>query len=182
MKAENWVIIAGLALALLLLVSAIVPEGWRDGTSPGVVADSATGAPEQNAAALTGTGGGARANADTRKTPAGMVPFSKARTTRFQGKVVRVISLGNTTGWGQLHVWVDDGGGGPSKEISIAPDWFLIHLGCMIKENTRVKGVAFSFGKMRPDPELYVKNITVDGKTCDLRNDEGFALWSNRLR
>jgi hypothetical protein len=29
---------------------------------------------------------------------------------------------------------------------------------------------------------LFAKTIAVNGKTCRLRNDEGFALWSNRLR
>jgi hypothetical protein len=163
MKPEHWIITTGMIFAVLVFVAAVLPEDYQDAgtavSSEAVAQTAAKAAPTR-----------------------GLVPFSRAKTNRFQGKVVRVVSLGSSTGWGQLHIWVDEGNGGPAREISVAPDWYLMHLGCTIKENTRVDGTAFSFGKARPDPELYAKKISIGGKACDLRNDEGFALWSNRLR
>lgn len=181
MKAENWIIAAGLAFTVMVLFAALLPDDTFDGS-----ARMSSKFLEKGTAVVMGTGDAQTAAAPQQRqntqAMTGMVPFTKAKTDRFEGKVVRVISLGNDTGWGQLRVWVDAGGGGTSREVSVAPDWYLMHLGCTITKGARVKGSAFTFGKKLPDSELYAKNITIDGKTCDLRNDEGFALWSNRLR
>ncbi len=174
MKAEHWVVAAGIAFAILVLVGAMIPEDALDG-SPAAVTGLVQGAGTNAAAPVAEA-------PQQQNTATGLVPFSRAKTGRFEGKVVRIVSLGSSTGWGQLHIWIDEGAGGPAKEVSIAPDWYLMHMGCAVKERSRVNGTVFSFGNARPDPEYYAKNITIDGRTCDLRNDEGFALWSNRLR
>lgn len=84
--------------------------------------------------------------------------------------------------WWFLYIsWlVTDGGG--SRQISLAPDWYLQYLGCPVSENMHVKGTAYKFDTVRSGAKLFAKTIAVNGKTCRLRNDEGFALWSNRLR
>ncbi len=190
MKAENWIIAAGLAFAVMVLVAALLPEKTLDSSvkMTGEFIDRGTavvmGAGQEGPvpAPLAQSPQQQQAGRQNTTSMTGMVPFTRAKTTRFDGKVIRLIHLGNNSGWGQLRVWVDDGKG-PAREVSVAPDWYLMHLGCTIAKNDRVKGVAFTFGKVTPDSELYAKNITIaGGRTCDLRNDEGFALWSNRLR
>ncbi|SCA56620.1 putative Magnetosome protein MamS [Candidatus Terasakiella magnetica] len=109
-----------------------------------------------------------------------MQALTQAKTLKYEGNVLRMISRGDTIGWGQVHIWVDTGPG-VSKEVSIGPNWFLNHLGCRLSKNKMVRGVAYKFDKNDPNGLLYAKNIVVDGITCRLRNDEGFALWSNRL-
>ena len=135
-----------------------------------------------NALAQRGGGDGEGGQAWGRKTAIpGLIPFSRAKTERFGGTVMRMSSMGPDTGWDQIHVWID-AGGGASREVSVAPQWFLQHLGCPIKEKSTIQGVGFKFDKVRPNAELYAKSIAVDGNSCRLRNDEGFALWSNQLR
>ncbi len=179
MKAEHWIVSAGVLFSFVVIVAAIAPGFFEDGAIPTLAVAPAPGNPDARLAA-DAVQGAAQAPEANAMIP-GLVPFSRATSERFQGKVVRMVSWGNDTGWGQIHIWVDNGSG-PSREVSVAPNWYLKHLGCRIVENSRVRGVAFKFGKVRPDSELYVKDITVDGKSCHLRNDEGFALWSNRLR
>ncbi|WP_135075531.1 magnetosome protein MamS [Terasakiella sp. SH-1] len=109
-----------------------------------------------------------------------MQALNKAPTVKYQGNVLRMLSRGDTIGWGQVHIWVDTGPG-VAKEVSIGPNWFLNHLGCRLSKGKNVRGIAYKFDKQDPNGLLYAKNIVVDGITCRLRNDEGFALWSNRL-
>lgn len=92
-----------------------------------------------------------------------------------------MVKRGADVGWGQVHVWIA-GGPDPVQEVSLAPDWFLQHLGCAVPNDARVRGMGFRFDVTRPEAELYARTVTVNGKTCRLRNDEGFALWSNKLR
>ncbi|MEE8392964.1 MAG: magnetosome protein MamS [Rhodospirillales bacterium] len=180
MKAEHWIVSAGMVFSFGVIGAAMVPGFFEDGAIPTQAVATAPGNPDARLAVQGAIQGAAQAPEANAMIP-GLVPFSRATSERFQGKVVRMVSWGNDTGWGQIHIWVDNGSG-PSREVSVAPDWYLKHLGCRIEENSRVRGVAFKFGKARPDAELYAKGITVDGKSCRLRNDEGFALWSNRLR
>ncbi|MEO5374207.1 MAG: hypothetical protein H7840_07995 [Alphaproteobacteria bacterium] len=111
----------------------------------------------------------------------GLIPFTRAASQKFQGRVTSVVALGSDIGWGQVHIWVADGTN-PLQEISLAPDWYLSYLGCAVTENIRVEGVAFKFDQVQSNVELYAKTITVNGVLCGLRNDEGFALWSNQLK
>ncbi|MBF0246951.1 MAG: hypothetical protein HQL36_02600 [Alphaproteobacteria bacterium] len=112
----------------------------------------------------------------------GLTPFNRATTERFSGTVHSNIHRGADMGWGQVHIWISNGVG-DSKELSLAPGWYLEYLGCPVFNGDRVKGVAFNFDKTTATGVThYAKDITVNGKTCRLRNDEGFALWSNQLR
>lgn len=111
----------------------------------------------------------------------GLIPFTRAASQKFRGRVASTVTLGSDMGWGQVHIWVADGAN-PVQEISLAPDWYLSYLGCTVAENTQVEGVAFKFDKVQTNVELYAKTITVNGRQCGLRNDEGFALWSNQLK
>jgi hypothetical protein len=180
MKAENWVITAGIAFAVFVLIAAIAPDKLTGGGS--VSRNQGSPKATQQANADTRQGNTTATGQQHTGLVGGLVPFSQANTGRFQGMVIRTESLGSANGWGQLHMWVDDGTGGSPKEISVAPDWYLMHMGCMVEANSPITGKAFNFARVRTAAQLYAKNITIGGKTCNLRNDEGFALWSNRLR
>ena len=82
---------------------------------------------------------------------------------------------------GQIHIWVDDARG-VERRVSVGPSWFLKYTGCTIAHDITVSGVGFMFDRAGRDPLIYAKKIIINGKKCRLRNDEGFALWSNRLR
>ncbi len=169
MNAEHWIVSVGVAFCFAVLGAAMMPNAFWGNGNPNTAAAVAPGNPDPLPAAQGNTGA------------PGLVPFSRAVSERFRGKVVRIVSWGSATEWGQVHIWVDSGSG-PAREVSVAPNWYLQHLGCSIADNSRVQGVAFRYSKSQPDAELYAKNVTIDGKTCRLRNDDGFALWSNRLR
>jgi hypothetical protein len=175
MSAEHWILGAGAAFALALVGIAMVPDDLWDGDVSGSAA-----VPADAGEAGTGIAGPAPAWGRNAAMP-GLIPFTRASSQRYRGRVVRTVSRGSEIGWGQVHILVDDGSG-PSQEVSLAPEWYLRYLGCSITDNARVRGLAFKFDETRPDVDLYAKTITVNGKTCRLRNDEGFALWSNRLR
>lgn len=189
MKAEHWIIGIGAAFAVIVIGAALTPDDlWRDdlpsaatsladiagaggdlvpsiATVPGI--DALDGAPSTAAARTVAM--------------SGLTPFSRAESRRYDGRIVRVVKRGTEVGWGQVHVWIA-GGTDPAREISLAPDWYLQYLGCTVAKDARVKGMAFRFDVTRPQAELYAKTMLVNGKTCRLRNDEGFALWSNKLR
>lgn len=169
----------GAAFCFFVLVAAMMPDTFWGNDISNTVAAATPGNPDPRLDA--GAGPGDARSLERNPDGPGLVPFSRAASERFRGKVVRTVSLGSDTGWGQIHIWVDNGSG-PSREVSVAPNWYLQHLGCSIADNSRVQGVAFRYSKSQPDAELYAKNITIDGKSCRLRNDDGFALWSNRLR
>lgn len=111
----------------------------------------------------------------------GLVPFERAVTEPYRGQVQQVFVLGGDQGWGQTRIWVSDVTGA-QKEISMGPGWYIQYLGCSITEGTNVRGVAFRFDTVDPSAVLYAKEVIVNGVRCRLRNDEGFALWSNQLR
>ena len=179
MKAEQWIIGGGVIFCLIVFGAAMLPDSFLGRVISNPIVAQQSGNPDASPGA--GADMGAAPTQNFKATMPGLIPFSRATSERFRGKVVRMVSWGSDNGWGQIHIWVDDGTG-PSREVSVAPDWYLQHLGCRITENVRVQGVAFNFSKSKKDGELYAKGITVDGNSCRLRNDEGFALWSNRLR
>jgi hypothetical protein len=111
----------------------------------------------------------------------GLSPFSPTKPQPFSGRVSQTVSLGADVGWGQMHIWVNDGSGN-LREVSLAPLWYLQQVGCANFENARVYGTGYQFDPSRPNAELYAKSITVNGKTCLLRDDEGLALWGNPTR
>ncbi len=179
MNPERLVMGAGGAFCLIVLGAALMPDSLWDSEPVDALLSSAR---ESAPASLAAVGNAGTDPAWGRKSaPPGLVPFSQAKSERFRGSVVRLNSRGEETGWDQIHIWVDNGSG-TSKEVSVAPRWYLEYLGCRIKDNSRVRGVGFRFDRVRANAELYAKNITVRNKSCRLRNDEGFALWSNQLR
>ena len=111
----------------------------------------------------------------------GMMPFEVAPVRPFRGDVRQVIDRRDPTKWGQVHVVLDDVSG-KVREVSLAPRWYLHYLGCSVSNNMRLWGTAFDFDGRSAEPLLYAKDVTVQGSRCRLRNDEGFALWSNQLR
>ena len=200
MRAEHWILSLAAVFGVFIVMAAMLPDDlWEEdlrrssklmantvgkgGGIPGPALGMAPGYPKGGAGpAIAGRQPASRGAPWGRNVAIpGLVPFSRASTERFQGKIVHTVSLGVDVGWGQVHVWVD--GAPPSpREVSLAPDWYLQYMGCPVQENAWVEGIAFVFDKKRPDAELYAKTITVNGKMCRLRNDEGFALWSNRLQ
>ena len=108
----------------------------------------------------------------------GTQAFVPSPPVSFGGRVTEVLTVGAEMGWGQVHIWINDGTG-KSQEVSLAPESYLQQIGCPGLANARVEGVGFRFDPNRPSSELYAKNITVAGTICRLRDDEGLALWIN---
>jgi hypothetical protein len=111
----------------------------------------------------------------------GLMPFEPGATHRYRGQVRQVMVRGADLDWSQVHIAVADSAG-VAREISLAPDWYLLYMGCMVSPDTRVSGLAFQFDTTSADPVLYARDIVVGGRKCQLRNDGGLALWSNQLR
>jgi hypothetical protein len=110
-----------------------------------------------------------------------LVPFARPTPERFSGRVVQVAALGADTGWGQVHVTIVDDFTGATQIISLAPTWFLQYLGCPVSQNAQVSGNAFRFDTAGPDVPVYARTVKVNGRPCQLRSDEGLALWSARM-
>jgi hypothetical protein len=109
----------------------------------------------------------------------GMVLLQKAPRVNFSGQVQQVSEQPQSDG--QLHLWLQDPQGKESR-ISVGPGWFLTYLGCPLRHDATVDGAGFTYEKSGQVPLIYAKWIRMNGRTCQLRNDEGFALWSNKLR
>ena len=189
MKADHWVLAAGAVFCIGLVGVALFPDDFRDDDGHGALVNPVgvslgpSGPAPVGPDVFAGTGAMVpppRAWPQNAALP-GLVPFTRASTERFRGDVVRAAIRGGDLGWGQVYVWVS-GGPGREQEISLAPDWYLQYQGCAVSEGMKIRGVAFKFDKIRPDAEIYAKTISVNGTTCRLRNDEGFALWSNQLQ
>ena len=173
------VMAVGGAVCLVVLGAAMMPDSFTRGVSPDGPLSSAL----ESAPSPIGAGDNEETDKGWGRKSAmpGLIPFSQAKSQRFRGSVTRLAVRGENTGWSQVHIWVDNGSG-TSREVSVAPKWYLEYLGCRVQDNSTVRGVGFKFDRVRPNAELYAKNITIEEKSCRLRNDEGFALWSNQLR
>lgn len=159
------ILAAGVVLLLALVVAALVPHDPTAEVPVAGIAPPSTAAP---AAAVTAA-------------MAGLSPFTPSPPLQFGGRVTEVASIGNEVGWGQIHIWIDDGTG-TLQEISVAPQSYLEQIGCPPFNGTRVSGIGFRFDAGQPTAELYAKTISVGGQTCKLRDDEGLALWLNTGR
>lgn len=148
-----------------LVVDAVLPYGDQ-------AALPASGARAITAAAPGGMAGGGLP---------GTTPFIPSPPVEFGGRVTEVLTVGIEAGWGQVHIWINDGTG-KLQEVSLAPQSYLQQIGCPSLANARVSGVGFRFDPNRPNSELYAKSIAVAGATCLLRDDEGLALWMNPTR
>ncbi|MDQ6993810.1 MAG: hypothetical protein Q9M31_10065 [Mariprofundus sp.] len=189
MKAEHGVMMTGaVGIAALVLAIVVTDDSALDTGSPDTAAVQQSSplvpqlAPpssrrtQQNQAGMTAPAAWGRTVA------AGMVPFHTAATERFDGNIQKVFIRGAGTEWAQMHIWVVSGMFSASTEISLAPQWYLEHLGCSVSEGSVIHGSAFNFFQTRPELTfLYGKTITINGVSCELRNAEGLALWSNQL-
>ncbi|MBF0610901.1 MAG: hypothetical protein G8345_16490 [Magnetococcales bacterium] len=109
----------------------------------------------------------------------GLIPFEQAPTVRFKGRIQQVTEMVQRDG--QIHIWIHDISG-KEMQVSVAPGWYLQYMGCTLGHDTEITGMGFSFDNQGGDPLIYARQIQINGRNCRLRNDEGFALWSNRLR
>ena len=109
----------------------------------------------------------------------GLVLLQQTPQVNFSGKVQQVTEQPQSDG--QLHVWLQDANGAESR-ISVGPGWFLKYLGCDLTHDAVVDGAGFTYERNGTSPLIYAKRIRINGRACQLRNDEGFALWSNKLR
>ena len=146
-----------------VVVDAMIPYGKKTGITPSS-AISSTSRMVTAAAPATGI--------------PGTQPFIPSQPVEFGGRITEVLTVGMEMGWGQVHVWINDGTG-KLQEVSLAPQSYLQQIGCPALTNARVTGIGFRFDPNRPNSELYAKSIIVAGTTCRLRDDEGLALWIN---
>ncbi len=197
MRLEKIVMGSGAALGVLVLIAAVVADDFGEQPdfndqgkliAEAIGAGAGFGTPGLNAPQLpegAPVGGMMQpaAIAPTPNTPGipGLVPFVKPTQERFSGQVTQVMALGAETGWGQVHITIQDDVTGASRLVSLAPTWYLQYQGCTVTQNARVNGMAFRFDAPGTDVPLYARTIKVNGRPCQLRSDEGFALWSNRL-
>ncbi|MBF0393663.1 MAG: hypothetical protein HQL38_13375 [Alphaproteobacteria bacterium] len=152
------VLVGGAVLVAAVVVLALLPD-----RAPTVISSDA-------ASAMTATA-----------VPAalpGLTPFVPTAPIQFAGRVTRTVSVGDAAGWGQVHLWINDGTGS-LLEISVAPQSYLRQIGCPTLDNARLTGTGFLFDPTRPGAEIYAKDVVVNGVTCRLRDDEGLALWFN---
>ncbi len=156
------ILAVGGVLILVLVVTALLSD--RVGSAAGS-GTSAVGMPPAPAAAVTAA-------------LPGLTPFTRPRLMQFGGRITQIASIGNDMGWGQVHIWIDDGTGAV-REVSVAPQSYLTQIGCPSLNNVRVNGTGFQFDMAQPNAGLYAKTLVVGGQTCNLRDDEGLALWMN---
>ena len=109
----------------------------------------------------------------------GLMPFEQAARVRFNGSIQQISELQQRDG--QIHVWLNDPQG-REQHLSVAPSWFLQYMGCILRHDAAISGVGFQFDRTAVGASIYVKKLVIGKKVCHLRNDEGFALWSNQLR
>jgi len=159
-----------LLLGAFLLVGVVVAAIFSDGGAP-AAAPSTTPASVQ----VLARQGDPQAVAVAMP---GLQPFIAAKPLQYAGRVTQVLSVGSDVGWGQVHIWINDGSGA-LREVSLAPQSYLDQIGCPPFENARVSGIGYLFDPGRPNAELYARDILVAGTTCRLRDDEGLALWMN---
>lgn len=194
MKIENWIVTLGIVFVLLVSILAFLPEDFPEADLPNPavngIMNPAPGALLNNAPEFNVpfsmepmTMGQPRSIVAAAIKPGQRAPgqkdFERARTVRFSGTVQQVSEIQQHDG--QIHIWIHDARG-REQLISVGPIWFLKYIGCSINHDIPISGVGFRFDKFGDDPMIYAKKIMVNGKKCRLRNDEGFALWSNRLR
>ncbi|MEI6984554.1 MAG: hypothetical protein WCK65_00340 [Rhodospirillaceae bacterium] len=192
MKLENVVIGIGAGFGFLLVLAAVFSDEFNEHPdfdisgqliAEAVGAGAGVGTPGLNAPQMPQdiaqgmpTGG----RMQTAAIP-GLVPFVRPQSERFAGRVVQVTPLGADTGWGQVHVTIRDDTNGATRTVSLAPTWYLQYLGCSVMTNYQVSGIAFRFDSVGIDVPLYARTVKVNGRPCQLRSDEGLALWSDRL-
>jgi hypothetical protein len=96
--------------------------------------------------------------------------------TRFQGRIIRVVTKTVRSGRENLNVLIDNSISKPAW-YNLAPNWFLQKLECSVQQGLFVKGTAYKeIGQRNPQMQ-YVKTISVNGHLCELRNRHMTGLW-----
>lgn len=198
MKFEEWLAVLGFFAVVAVMVVAILPESlWQTqrpktgpvngatqaAFSPGVPGVAGRGrmplVPQGVAVAAVRPQPTAPTQQRTTRAQPGLMPFEQAARVRFQGSVQQISELQQQDG--QIHVWLNNALG-REQHLSVAPAWFLHYMGCSLTHDAVISGVGFQFDKKKDGAVTYVKKLVIGKKVCHLRNDEGFALWSNQLR
>ncbi|GAB6051972.1 hypothetical protein JCM17960_07920 [Magnetospira thiophila] len=104
------------------------------------------------------------------------IPLDRAGLHRFQGKISQVAIAAPNGPDSLINIWVDDGVNVPHRAV-LAPSWFLNEQRCPVALNMYVKGLAFRIELPHAVDPLYVKSISVNGKTCLLRDTLGVPMW-----
>ncbi len=199
MKLEEWLTALGLFAVLAVVVVAILPgsmgwvagpnvdqtaltvqagqPGWPSATAAGPVV--AVQPPVQSVPAAVVQPVVPDAPPRTTRPQPGMMPFEQAAQVRFSGTIQQISELQQQDG--QIHLWLN-GPLGQEQHLSVAPSWFLQYMGCVLQHDAAISGTGFQFDKLDKTALIYVKKLVIGKKVCHLRNDEGFALWSNQLR
>ena len=195
MKLEEWLTAIGFFALVGVIVFAILPGGWW--------ATGSTGAGQAGLLAQTGQGVVPGAAVMGQLSPAqsvpaavvqplptpmpprqtrpqpGMMAFEQAAQVRFSGTIQQISELQQQDG--QIHLWLNSPMG-QEQHLSVAPSWFLQYMGCTLLHDAAISGTGFQFDKNDKRALIYVKKLVIGKQVCHLRNDEGFALWSNQLR
>ncbi|MBF0179727.1 MAG: hypothetical protein HQM03_06845 [Magnetococcales bacterium] len=185
----EWVVAGGLLLLLAGILVALFADALS-GNPPApdvALAGQTVGVPPGVDPILDNAGDGLRMIpvAATRPVDPGgttaLVQLTQAPRLTFGGKIHQISEQPQTDG--QLHVWLQDPKQGELR-VSVGPGWFLKYLGCSLRHDAQMDGAGFRYdGQGGQGPALvYARRIRIDGKDCQLRNDEGFALWSNKLQ
>ena len=191
MKLEEWLVSLGLFTVVILVVVTLLPEKlWtpdniRANSNNTAVQAGVWPAPSQvanpgdnNAVTIPAAAIGPT-NRTTKPQP-GLMAFEQAPRVRFNGPIQQISEMPGKDG--QIHVWLDNLQG-QEQHLSIAPGWFLEYMGCTLTHDATISGVGFQFDHtQQKGAVIYVKKLVIGKTVCHLRNDEGFALWSNRLR
>ncbi len=191
MKIEEWLGILGLLAAGALIAIALFPDdAWESKSSAdsSVKAISRVGAwptppasawqmPQQPQVVPVVTV--QPAPVGVRKIQPGLMRFEQAPKVRFNGPIQQISETPGSDG--QIHIWLHDPQGG-ELHLSVGPAWFLHYMGCVLTHDAVVSGIGFQFDLDQQGSTIYVKKIVAGTQTCQMRNDEGFALWSNQLR
>lgn len=201
MKPEEWPTVLGFFAVIMAIVFALLPENlWLvqrlDPRRPDPAAQAAQAAllpasPGEGGVwqspAQVFTAAAVQPMAQKKRTiraQPGLMPFEQAARVRFNGTIQQISELQQQDG--QIHLWLNDPQG-REQHLSVAPSWFLQYAGCTLVHDAAISGVGFQFdktktGMVRRGAVMYVKKLVVGKTVCHLRNDEGFALWSNQLR
>ncbi|MEO5368158.1 MAG: hypothetical protein H7831_17765 [Magnetococcus sp. WYHC-3] len=205
-KPEEWVGLAAVAFVAVLVVSALLPPdlkervataaGWGSGNAVSFGAPGQVGIPPPVA---PGVGVGQAIPVAVVTTPTlvppdptatlaegaapvqpGLVPFERAPLVPFSGTIQQITEMPQSDR--QVHIWVST----PDQRelhVSVAPAWYLSFMGCTLAHDMQLTGRGFQFNRADQGGDvIYAKKLTINGRPCLLRNDEGFALWSNKLR
>ena len=197
MKFEEWLTVLGFFAVIAVMVLAILPENlWQTqrsgvnqvdaavqvGLLPDLPGGRAWQQPPVQGVAVAAVRPLPNVNGVQKRTTRpkpGLMPFEQAARVRFSGTIQQISELQRQDG--QIHVWLNDPQG-KEQHLSVAPSWFLHYMGCTLRHDAAISGVGFQFDKTRKGSVTYVKKLVIGKTVCHLRNDEGFALWSNQLR